>query len=779
MTTQAKKQWSRYRAFIYGVEVTSDLSDISWTRTDQRQPGTATLVLANNALSRYVISDEDIITLYKPTSQPVNLGIPDFYTGIGLDADSSSASLQVATLGAAGLSALRLQSLRSATARETAFALDTLKAQALDRVSRYISDPIKARVLASKAYEASEVQAPAIGATGTFSTLTDLEKIRGIARRFPYQVGDCLFHSSDAVRIFGLDPDDQNTWHFVFAGFVTDTEESVDGAGNSRVSIVCEGPTRALRYARIAFNPGIFDIASLAQQEDAVVRTFFQEGLTALNLPEFMFTVLFGAESAGTIDRIRSYSGQSTASVIRGVNSVPFLRYGANAAPTLSSAGQTGAGSFNLEGSCIWVYGPNSGVSTAGAANDFSSALTAREVPVAGEFALQAYQNFIDSAVRLDDPTRMRLPGTGEAPVLSSVDAVIEEIGQYPQYYPVDYGRLVMLVPGSLGAGVSRSVLLSDLVQNVATQTTFRTRLDMIYDVCQRIEFSFYESPRGDLLCEMPLYDFDPDDFGDGVSRPDGPASVFAQAVTAGRSQSTDATNTFGVDLRSGPYAQGIALAIQQGADAMSRPYSEDFFAAKNSTTSYARRFSDETVRTQFASPWYVVGGRTDVGDSNNIGQAPQVVTRRGLVPQYGVRFEQAEPHAFIGNKEAAAVYCELKLNQWNANARTVTLQMTPRLRWQPNRPVIIQQRSAIATIRQVQFTSSQSGVSMVPTLNYLRGWDGTVNEQNQPIYLPLGGALSTALNYAALLGSKRNPTPSVNKRPEPPSESVPPEGSE
>lgn len=776
MVTQARKQWSRYRAFIYGVEVTEDISDVSFTRTDQRQPSTATIVLANNVLSRYVVSDEDISTLYRPTETPVNLGIPDFYTGIGLDADSSSASFQTATLGASGLSALRLQSLRSATARETAFALDTLKAQALERVSKYISDPVKARILASKAYEASEVQAPAIGATGLFSALSDLEKIRGIARRFPYQVGDCVFHSSDAVRIFSVDPDDPNVWHFAFSGFVTDTEEMLDASGRSSVTVVCEGPTRALRYARIAFNPGIFDIASLAQQEDAVVRTFYQEGLTGLNLAEFMFTVLFGAESAGTIERLRTVSGQSTASVIRGVNSVPFLRYGVNAPPTLSSAGQTGAGSFNLEGSCIWVYGPNSGVSTAGASNDFSSALTAREVPIAGEFALQAYQSFIDSAVRLDDPTRMRLPGTGEAPTLSSIDEVVEEIGQYPQYYPVDYGRLIMLVPGSLGAGVARSVLLSDLIQSVATQTTFRTRLDMIYDICQRIEFSFYESPRGDLLCEMPLYDFDPDDFGDGVSRPDGPASVFAQAVTAGRSEATDGTNTFGVDLRSGPYAQGIALAIQQGADAMSRPYAEDFFASKAATTSYTRRFSDETVRTQFASPWYVVGGRTDVGDSNNIGQQPQVVTRRALVPQYGVRFEQAEPHAFIGNKDAAAVYCELKLNQWNANARTVTLQMTPRLRWQPNRPVLIQQRSAIATIRQVQFTGNQSSVSMVPTLNYLRGWDGTVNEQNQPIYLPLGGALSTALNYAALLGSKKYKTPSVTQRPEPPEESVPPE---
>lgn len=775
--TRVAEQYADFRVFIFGVEVTQDVTGLTFTRTNQRAPSTAVITLANRQDGdRYIVTEQDILTLYKPTDQPLDLKLPEFQAYLQSAFEENAGSF--GGVAAQQRVLARAQALQSANVRNrTAFALDTLKAEGLRRVASVITDPIKARVYAAKAYETLEVSAPAIGSTALVSSLSDLEKITGVARRFPFQVGDSIFHSNDAVRIFVRDPDDPNTWRYGFTGFVSNASETFSSGGGNTVQLTCECPLRAFRYARVAFNPGIFDIAALAQQEDAVVRTFFQEGLTALNFPEFIYTVVFGAEAAGSIQKLRTVAGQTVASTIRGINAVPFLRYGANADPAVSTAEQTGVGSFNLSGSTIWVYGPDSSPATSANATDINTALSAREVRIGGPFALQAYQNYVDSIVRLSDPQTMRLPGTGDGPTLTTADQVISEIGQYPQYYPVDYGRLTMLLPGSIGPNVPRSVLLSDIIQSVATQTTYRTRLQMIYDICDRLEFSFYASPRGDLICEMPLYDFDPDDFGDTDRRPAGPQTVFGAAVEAGRSESTDVSNTFGQGVRVQPFHQGIALAVSQGADQMSRAYAQDFFATRQDIREYSRTFNDETVRTQMAVPWYPIKGYEGGGNSDLIGQAPSVITRRSLVPQYGVRLEMGEPHAFVASKEAASVYAELKLNQWNANAREVSLSMTPKMSWMPNRPIKIQYRAAIASVHTVQFTLTvPNAYDMTPTLHYLRGWDGSLGEDGQPIYLPLGGALSTAFNYPMLLGSARYSSPSATGgRPLDPSIADPP----
>lgn len=766
MTTagQVRNAFPAFRIFVFGQEVTEDVLSVRVNYDDARAPNTAEFVLANKGQSddgrgvedRYIVTEYDIHALYDSVDV-ASVELPDLAARLTAIIENAELAAATSPLGfdlpATVQGLADFQSTVNATAEDyrtqTESTLSEIDRVIRERINRTIQDQVKRRVLGTKVRERVPVAQPDFTKTGTqkVGDPHGLTALRGEAFRYPFQVGDCIFHSNDPVRIFWRDPFNPRVWYHMFAGFVSDWVDDVDENNQKTVTIRVEDVTRILRYARITTNPGIFDIDQVQQVEDAVIRTFYNEdGLTDLTLPEMLYTVVFGSEAAGTTNLLKAGKGDRIQSP-----ALKYRRLNASGVSTEDEIGGSGAGAFSFDRSAIFIFGLDEGVPPAPDAPPVPSQILQKEIKLNGANALAVYQAIVDHQVHATDLETMALiaKSTGQSYAVSraglikdaktgepKIDEVIKTIGENPQWYPVDGGRLIMLVPASLGPNTNRDILLRDLVQGVATQTSFRTRLAMIFDILERIEFSFYASPRGDLLCEMPLYDFEPDDFGTSpVTKTD--------VLNAFRAGATGTAQT--------PEEFGIAFDVGD----VRGPFAPHYHIAKRDTVRWQRSFTDEKVRTQFASPWYVVQGYKGIATSEAIGLGCAVSTLRPLVPQFGVRFERGEPSAFIATKEGAQVFCELKLNQWNADARSASTDAIPQLRLGPNRPLLFTERRYIGTTRSVQHAlawGAQGDMSMNLGTNYARGWDGQLKSGTQkPLYAPLGGFASRSLNFAVL----------------------------
>jgi hypothetical protein len=763
-TGQARNAFPAFRVFIFGQEVTEDVLSISVNWTDGRQPNTAEVVLVNK-LDRYVITEGDIHALYDdvaisqlvmPDLEPVVLGTvgaPSFaQSGRTPDALDQVLEARLNEFQRDQKVVENVQRAKNFFDIGTATLANQITREIRDRLDHAIRDVIKQGVLDVKIGVRVQIEQPDVmdlravsvaGSVVSASSARDVAELRGEAARYPFQVGDCIFHSNDPIRIFWRDPFNAERWFHMFAGFVTDWVDEVEVNGEARITIRCEDVTRILRYGRITTNPGIFDVEAVQQVEDFVMRTFFNDhGFRNLTLPELLFTMLFGVETAGTQALVQASTadGQKT---LAGDGTIKYVRYAANGGSSIDYIPKDGAGAFNFDRSVTFIFGLDADAS----ANQ--RAQTPQQLSQRTAFIsdLAVYQAVVDHEVKVTDLETMSHRIAGGIPRSAvedfvgapQVSQIIKAIGENPHLYPVDGGRLVILAPASLGPNANRDILLRDLIQSIATETTFSSRLQVIYDILDRIEFSFYASPKGDILCEMPLYDFDPDDFGDApVSRSDLQEHITFQSA----------------DEKLAP--RDISNSIDEGDER--GPFGPFLRVARRDTISWQRTFSDEQIRTQFVTTWHNFSGYTTTGTATTIGQQPQVTTLRAMVPAFGVRVETAEPTGFIASPEAAKAYCELKLNQWNSNARTAAYNILPTLRMTPNRPVLFAARQQVASIRSVTHTIDWPSRSMTTgvDVNYIRGWDGGLREDNgKPNYAPIGGEASRPLNYARLFKKK------------------------
>lgn len=299
----------------------------------------------------------------------------------------------------------------------------------------------------------------------------------------------------------------------------------------------------------------------------------------------------------------------------------------------------------------------------------------------------------------------------GSRSKLATIDDVVTLIGEDPVNFPVDGGRLLMLMP--FGAGViGREIVAQDLLQSWATRTAeFQNRLSLIYEALDRIEFVFYCSPKGDLIVEFPLYDFDFDDFG-GAWQP--------------------------------------VYIVEK----------EDLFSCSSS-------FSDAAVRTIVTVD---VAGTNYQSIARQITQAraPGVVKIPSMFPQYGVRLEQANMKGVIQTEAAANLYGNIILNRLNADAHSVNLPIVPRWDVGLNRPILWKLRNHIGTTMSVTHNMQWNGSFRTSLgLSHLRGWTGDLEVPEngalpRMIYKPIGGAASRPLNYAVLFARSATPASST-----------------
>lgn len=795
MTTlgQARNAFPAYRVFVLGHEVTDDILNLSTsTADDTRAPSTAQFTLSDKPLDmsadgprswhRYVMQDNDIMALYPDDLDPQTVELPDLAARLAndplletfrrLDVVSAFESI---TSGSArtGLVASRTSELTQKFTEEEyiprlAEAESNIDVQIRNRILR-IADPVKRKILLAKYNRKVYVEQPDLHETG-IRLLRDprrIARLKGQAFRYNFWSGRPIFHSNDPVRIFRRDDLNPRFWYYAFTGYISDWTVNRTTKNDDSVTFTCEDALRPFRYARITTNPGIFDVRFLQQAEDFTVRTFFNDDFTQLTLPELLYTLIFGPELAGTTDFLLDQGNLTRDDVQRiRTQGVSLSRINALGEETVRTIPPYGVGAFSFSRSATLVFGSDTDTPDASRLSNLAldpsrptqgpttrptpPKILQREVRLDGEDALAVYQGIVDHQVRSSDLATLLLEGetatatetlardwrTGDV----STEAIITEIGENPQRYPIDGGRLFILTPASLGGLISRGIMERDY-RGPEVQTTWKTRLGILYDVLQRIEFSFYASPKGDILAEMPLYDFEPRDFGEARVTSDQIERAFRTVSNTARALYTELAQTV-----VGPYAPHYEVAKEDCMDS-------------NQT------LTDEKIRTQFRTSWQNIQGYRGTGNSDSIGLAPAVVTLRPLVPQFGIRCEQAEPQIYIASPEAAQVYCALKLNQWNAEALTSQVDMVRMMRMGPNRPIRVADGNYIACVRSVTRTDAwNSDFAQTTGVNYTRTWDGLLDDDGKPVYSTIGGAAARTLNYALLFRRRRLEEPTKDR---------------
>ena len=730
-----------WRCYIFGVDVTNDLTDCTINYNDQRGPNTAEVTLVS-PFDRYIVSDTDVRAIY------------DDVEGSVYPQDRRQFNLQDTSVVTDPLVANAIDEGADRQIQRDRVQ-ESIETQVRERVEARVRDDVKRRILLAKFPEFQPIREPPKLVEGRLAqNLQDIAQLTGQAQRYPLQVGDSVFHTNDAVRIFWRDPEQKNVdaWYHMFAGFVTDYIDEVDANNQRLVRVRAEDASRILRYSRVTTNPGVFDIDDIQEQTDLIVRTFRNAGFANLTLPEFLFLLIFGSDLAGIgRDEVGSTTRVDTRRV--SVN-------GSSDAEVPSD----GIGGYNYSRSLTAIFGKDNFDQTL-SSEDSEAAASRQEQIERSEARLRdslnggqipnlgAYQAIVDHQVYFSDLRNMALedraglqirvngqPQNAIGPFIEDfegtvrrrgdgsyvIEDVVNIIGENPHLFPVDQ-RLVILIPGSLGPAANRDLLIRDFT-NVAVQTSFTTRLGLIYDTVERIDFVFHASPRGDLLCEMPLYDYTPDDFG-----PEDAPVDLAQAQ-----------GTF----RRPPF---FSEGEERG------PYPETFRVAKRDTMRWQRTFSDEAVRTQMLAQWNLVQGFTSLGNSTSVAQQ-EVISLPGLFPQFGARIETMDPRGIFGDRESALIYANVLLNKTNAEARTANVEVLPRVQAAfPNRPYEYAERLFIGTATSMTHTLTwglQGDMSTQMNVKYIRSWSGQTTEDGQLIYEPIGGFASQGLNYALRQGN-------------------------
>lgn len=838
---QLRNAYPAFRIFIFGLEVTDDVTrcTVNWS-DDDRAPGTAEFVLANKD-DKYTVTPGDLKVLYPTVDLRTAKLTPLEKLRAASVAETQRAVEQaiVGGLSIGGLSPLivpTFEALGAAVAfREEALTSEKRDAnrQSINRAMQSaeqavrenitaVSSDEKRRVINAKFDLKQAVDQPPIDETGVGDRPVgrrELAYLSGQAYTYDFVSGAPVFHSNDPVRIFWRDPFDPKRWFFMHTGFLTDWTRSVTADREQLLTIRCEDVLRTLRYARISSNPGILDIEAIEQKEDLTFRSFFNEGFQGLTVPEVLYTLIFGPDQANTIDNLKV--SEEDRVKYRNAGSVPreLRAAGDTLGETVKSFTHRfpkfGVGAFNFSKSVTFVIGKETDLPEGeNSINDPppSASVKSREVRLPGRNALAVYQSLIHHQVYpsdIDDLVLDEARNEGDwitnrsvIPASGNIEDLITFIGTNPQWYPVDAGRLFLAIPASMGGTVSRRAILRDFIQSVASQTTFSHRLTTVYDIMERIEFSFYATPKGDIIAEMPLYDFEPKDFGD---RPIGadeinealtpavlepkqfdPTSIRADAAgltVLGRgligqsatslplgglaalgpniaSESnvilTSLQDTFAqlaLDQHARDIQNKIALVANQTPVS---GYAENYRVQLRNTMNTDQTFADEHIRTQMKAQFNLLPGFASLGKSGDIGRWV-VATLRPLIPRFGPRIESVDETTIVNSPEAARIYSELRLNQWNADAITSAVDMIPNLHLGPNRPLQVEEGEYVATTRSISHTIDWDGMDMSSTigLNYTRQWDGQLREDGTgtPRYIPLGGFASRALNYAVLLG--------------------------
>lgn len=665
-----------YRAFIAGFEVTEDCVDIGSNWSAGRAPSFASFQLLN-LNDKYIMRREDLVILHPSQVFPL----------VNQSPDSDLAKIY------------------------------DLVINQNQRILDSANDPtsIKYKVITKKQHPAYQIT------TNPIDPFTGNSLGAQQADIYPFIEGKSIFHQNDPVRIFVQDPFDPQVWYFWFSGSVTKIGDDVSGTNLEKtITINCEDVSKSLRYARYTINPGLRDPNQISTQEDLITFNGFTTPLSGHSLPEAADIVVFGDVGK---------DGLPDSALI----SVPVVARDGSTFNRIMS--KTAAGNFKFLDPTKRIY------TLAKSANPRRSTITLKNwqdqvlnhvVDVTDLEILRARSDNPETAsqvlTRLENAVAVaQANGTFGA---SLTQQIITEIGTDPANYPVDGGTLYMLLPEGLDQ-LGTDVVAKEFVSSIAMVSEFKDRRSLMYDLVDRVEFVFYADPKGNLVVEFPLFDFDPDDFSD-------------VSVQGKKHTSQDAL-----------VPDSVRFTIIAPSGTVSFDNEKRFIIEDETVESFGATDDDAPVKTVCLTvPVVTRSEQALTGNSlQNAVRNPLAVRLDALIPIYGARFIQGDSRKTVETERAALISSAIELNKANANAYTIKLTMLPRFAAWLNRPMLFRHRNHIGTAMSIAHKITWgSGISTTIGLGYLRGWTGEVDTAAaRLIYKPIGGAQSRPINYAEL----------------------------
>src|SRR3990167_662066 len=283
--TAARYCYPAFKVFIFGIEVTKDVTSINVTSHDGAAPNTCQITMLNE-LDKYIMTTADIVAINKLSFTNNQLDIP-WMSGKTLNPNDLNS-------GVGGLLEVGSEAFASA-------------------VNTGITSDIKRKVLLKKNQVVQDVDKDTIvDIFGHKIQATKFANYYGSAiHRYPFADGSPIFHPMDPIRVFMRDPLNPGRWYHHFTGFVSDMVDNVDHNNVKTFTIVVEDPTKLFRYTRIFINPGILDAKSIIQKGDLKVQSFYSHFMKGFNLPEVFFTLMFGPDKVKAEKLIEKSHGAS------------------------------------------------------------------------------------------------------------------------------------------------------------------------------------------------------------------------------------------------------------------------------------------------------------------------------------------------------------------------------------------------------------------------------------------------------------------------------------
>lgn len=770
-----------YRVFIYGYEITEDVVEVRVNQSGgsaERMAGSCSITLLNK-FDKYIINHSDMKAIGKSRNalkqeydakikQAVDNSIYAFESSAGLAkalADDEKAVVE--SLLSQGYSedqtvqmVAKLHEIEDSTKGDLAVAWD----------DAYIPGWYKREILGKKMSYSQEVK-----------EVQDTNLVRYKAETlfdYPMQEGDCIFHANDPVRIVFRDPFDPRVWHWRFAGFLDTFTENVSNNNESVLTLSCTDVSKMARYSLIHINTGLQDI-NLVEQElenmSTVNISLYQDFLGNLTLFEILETVFYGSKS------LQGVVKESTQSRIVNMSQEEIINYmfsnfkmdseeatfgdiesWRSRAMDLMVSRKLDTLSGLLQGRELGAVSSPRGVKFRRKSDRFGVTAYFLGTPDSADLEIGSaikdlgqWNEILHHRVRESDLTSMSVDGDIYFSGDPTIDNIIYTIGTDLEHYPVGGGRVYCLLPANLGSNLGRNVMDKTLIQSISFHSTFRDRLSLIYDVAERIDFRFYATPKGDLVFEMPFYDFNPEFFATGNSIIDTGfdrsaviqkyEDVFDQAYSGKYGDSAQALTSLQIQTE----AEGSNFDIIDYSKQPVFDYGKEFVIEQYDQYGYSNTSTDEGVITAYTCIQRTVSSNNSLQNENI--HAAQKSVARGLIPTLGFRVGSGDPWGYVDTAEGAEAYSALSLNRVNAEARNLSINTSPKFGLMVNRPLFWRTRNYYANIVSLSDSIVWMGdCTTTINLNQVRGWTGDMDSSGNPLHTHFGG--NRAFNLAEFL---------------------------
>jgi len=802
------------RVFIYGREVTGDIIDVRVNQSGgsmDRSPSTCSFTLANIG-DKYIVDHDDMIALSAGRAELVGRleeRIEAYKGSVGLDGRYAGQDVSVMS---EMLELLSTDSRYSELVTYTEALYEKLRGGALGFDEGYwdefsVPDNMKLSVIKEKAPQIVENSEELVQHLSNIdSPLTRIDYSGGdkVIYKYPFTEGDCIFHPNDPIRIAFRDPFKPTMWYWMFAGFLDSFTEDVGVNQESTVTIAATDVSKSLRYSyfQLRVDAGrdpvlaeVLAIAGVESDSGQLNWTGYENIFAHFTIFEILELLFFGLDvyknSATQLsvqamarmseDEVDTYllkvsSGLSTEDLkdmfpdAKRDEAKEYLldkkvnRFqGSHFPPVYHPRGVTFKPSESTLG-----YGTR-----AFFVGDEPDVLDLSIGDKVGMSDLGRLNDKYYHQVSVDDLSNMLL--SGETPAESSglgIVDVIGIIGKDTTNYPVGGGRVFYVAPSGLSMGLAAGVFDEAINSNNSDlHSTFKDRLTFLYDLADKINFCFYATARGDLVFEMPFFDFNPWDFDYddtfiGNEQMDADVAKYhadfesmrmlTEDFVAGSSKYTEDDIYSMMELSLDLQLTREGFSLQELSLHSEFLYSDHFTINKHETLGFSNSLDDNGLKTFSRTLPRNVARVESLDDSNT--RDYEWAVAPGLMSMLGARpAADVGPWSEITSAEGAQFFAAVELRKANAEARNVGLQVLPQFGLMVNRPLYWRQRNYVANVVSCQHSMSiNSSCDTAINLNYVKGWTGKrlAGTDSRELFEYFGG--EQPFDYSVLLGMEK-----------------------